>query len=183
MVSQCWFGALLFTSYVFSSSEKPVISLYMFGRTTPPPPPHVPRGNSRAQYAQIIIIIPVTIPKDSVHLLLSLGGIRIADNDEHVFCVSFKMTCFYLASLATWYCATCYNSVRVSLLLFPSHCDELMYTPAQQRRSLDASLNAALSSRRALLSRIKDNVLFFIFHCVYVFGDFIFQSCVEAKCT
>lgn len=83
----------------------------------------------------------ITILKDSVRLLSSLGERFIADNDEHALCYVACHSDDVFLSLATWYCAMCHNSTWVSvLLLIPSHCDELMYTSTQQR--LNAFLNA-----------------------------------------
>lgn len=107
-----------------------VITLYAFSLTTSDPLLDTrSSGNSRwatdsmSAYAHVVTIT-VTIAKDFVrsvcfHLLENVLLLIMMN----MLCVAWRV--FNRASLTTWYCAMCYNSMWVSmLLLFSSHCDE-----------------------------------------------------------
>lgn len=103
---------------------------YVFSLTTSDPLLNTrSSGNSRwatdsmSAYAHVVTIT-VTIAKDFVrsvcfHLLENVLLLIMMN----MLCVAWRV--FNRASLTTWYCAMCYNSMWVSmLLLFSSHCDE-----------------------------------------------------------
>lgn len=84
-----------------------------------------------------------------------------------------QMMCFYLASLMT-YCVMCYSSLWVTmLLLFSSHCDEVMYKSEQQqwllstRVMLLSGCQKSKSKRKLFLNYIFVQGFFFPILCEY----------------
>lgn len=91
--------------------------------------------------------ITVTILKDSVCLLSSLGESFTADNDEHaLYYVACHSNDVFLSGFFgnLVLCNVLQQYVGFNAVVIFFSCDEPMYTSTQQRRSLNAFLNARM---------------------------------------